>query len=360
LRQHLRDFPASVCPEIETNDRVTFPDGSQWLIQAANDDLGVSLSVGLGVVDEAWNVQREVFENGLEPTAAEAADAQMWLVSTAGRKSVGDPAGVSDLMPTYRDHGLRSLDSPGSLLFIEWSAPEEADINLPDTWCEATPHWTEERMELVAGHRAKATTLDAQEAFAMQWLNRWPRSGVDAARELVWFTEAQWLAAKSDDMLPEPGGIAAIEDRVGGPGGTAALAWVDGTTVCVMVEEFETQEAAYVWADTFEPSFWLVGYSLRGDPAAVERNAEPRSNADTPHALRDFRNMVQSSSLLWDGEPLGSTALRVLVKGRDTLGGLHILPNPEGVSSAALRCAAWAAVEATRRLIGVDMDKWQF
>jgi hypothetical protein len=146
-------------------------DGSAWLIQAANDGLGVSLSVGLGFVDEAWDVPRELVEQGLVPTMAEAADPQLWLVSTAGVPRVGV---ASDLMPTYRQAGLDQLSDPRSTLLVEWSAAPGADVDDPGVWRLASPHWDERRQMVVEGKRVAATSAGALATFRTQWLNMWP------------------------------------------------------------------------------------------------------------------------------------------------------------------------------------------
>ena len=58
--------------------QIELEDGSRWMIQAANDGAGVSFSLSMGLVDEAWRVHRQVVDEGIEPTMAEAASTQMW------------------------------------------------------------------------------------------------------------------------------------------------------------------------------------------------------------------------------------------------------------------------------------------
>jgi hypothetical protein len=311
---------------------ITAPDGSQWLIQAANDDLGVSLSVGLGVVDEAWNVQREVFENGLEPTAAEAADAQMWLISTAGRKSAGDPAAASDLMPTYRDHGLRSLDAPGSLLFLEWSAPQGADIDSPDVWRSATPHWTEERLELVGGHRAKATSAEAQEAFAMQWLNQWPdQTAAD-----------RWLPGFGSQRFEGEvvWGCAAVEAAYGFPPVVALAGWAGDGRLVVSAKQCATvPEAAMAVFDAGDVPV-RVGKSLLHDPVWQPFDPEAMVGTAAKSAM-EFRTLVDEGVLWHDG----SEVLAEQVRDCDIVYG----PDGPRVASRssrldAIKAVTWAAV----------------
>jgi hypothetical protein len=181
-------------------------DGSGWLIQAANDGLGVSLSVGLAIVDEAWDVPRELIEHGLEPTMAEAVDPQMWLVSTAGVPRAGE---VSDLVPTNRDAAIEQLDDPGSTLLLEWSAAPGDDIDDPAAWRSASPHWDERRQRTLEGKRSKATTEKALKAFRVQWLNQWPPVAKEE-RSNAWLPEASVDACARDRVVPG-GRVAAVE-----------------------------------------------------------------------------------------------------------------------------------------------------
>src|SRR3546814_10551583 len=61
-------------------------DLSRWLIRGRGSIYGYSAS--LAAVDEAWKVPPEVVDDGLEPTMAERASAQVGLISTEiGRAS---------------------------------------------------------------------------------------------------------------------------------------------------------------------------------------------------------------------------------------------------------------------------------
>ena len=146
---------------------IELTDGSRWMIQAANDGAGVSFTLSMALVDEAWRVNREVVDEAIMPTMAESASPQLWLVSTAGTSS-------SDLMLVNRAAALAELDEPrpGSTLLLEWSAPPDPDLDIddPGVWRAFAPHWDggggEERMRTA---RAKVT----ERAFRQQWLNQW-------------------------------------------------------------------------------------------------------------------------------------------------------------------------------------------
>jgi hypothetical protein len=126
----------------------------------------VSFSLSMVLVDEAWRVRREVFDEAIEPTMAEAASPQSWLVSTAGTSD-------SDLMLGNRAAAIALLgaEDPGGILIVEWSAPPDPDLDIDDrsVWRSASPHWDARREQRMAAARAKVS----ERAFRQQWLNQW-------------------------------------------------------------------------------------------------------------------------------------------------------------------------------------------
>jgi hypothetical protein len=139
-------------------------DGSRWLLQAANDGAGVSFSLCMALIDEGWRVKRAVYEEAIEPAMAEADSPQTWLVSTAGTAE-------SDLMMTYRAAAIATLEDPGDTFLIEYSAPPDPglDIDDPEVWQAAQPHWDERREAWVTRKREQA----GERAFRQQALNQW-------------------------------------------------------------------------------------------------------------------------------------------------------------------------------------------
>lgn len=314
--------------------------GGRWLVRAENAAYGYSASMGM--VDECWDVKASVVSAGISKTMAARRQPQLWLLSTAH-------AQATDLFPTWREKALAELVEPRKTLLVEWSAEPDADDQDEEAWRAASPHWDARRRDLIA---EDVGTAD----FREQWLNIWPRS--DALGPPSWLDEDAWAAAHRAGLVPAAGGVAAVEDELGGPGGFAALAWPDGDRVLVTALRFDRLEEAYAWADGWEPSAWLVGYSLRETTEATSRRAAARSSVHTSSALPEFRRMVAAGGLVWDGEQLAANAPKLAVRDNDTRSGLQVVPTP-GVSSAGVRCAAWAACDA-QRLIGESLDDWIF
>jgi phage terminase large subunit-like protein len=156
--------------------------GGRWLVQAATANLAVGLSVSMGLVDEAWNVDRQAVESGLVPTMLQRRSPQLWIVSTAGDSG-------SDLLHVYRTAALRQLEDPetAEILLLEWSAEPDAAIDDIDAWKAASPHWSEGREAYI---RTQMGILPEQ-TFRTQLLNQ----KVDALGG--WLTRAAWDGCRS-------------------------------------------------------------------------------------------------------------------------------------------------------------------
>lgn len=151
-------------------EAIELPDHSRWMIQAANDGAGVSFSLSMVLVDEAWRIARAIVENALEPTLAESSSPQLWLVSTAGTSS-------SDLMANNRAAAL-ATEQPGehdSTLIIEWSTPPDPDLDIgdPAVWRAYSPHWDERREATIRDAWVRVNDEQSEYAFRQQWLNQW-------------------------------------------------------------------------------------------------------------------------------------------------------------------------------------------
>lgn len=188
---------------------IDLPTGDRWIIHAANASAGVGFSTSMVFVDEAWQVERTVVDDGLAPTMLERTSPQLVLVSTAGDST-------SDLLLSYRQRAIDDLgsESPGILL-LEWSAPPDADPDLVETWRWASPEWTERREEFL---RAQSRNIEPA-AFSTQYLNQW------VARVHTWLPDATWHATESDLDLPadQPWHVA-VADDFDGMGHAVAIA----------------------------------------------------------------------------------------------------------------------------------------
>ena len=317
--------------------RILARDGSVWLIQAAGDDFGVSLSVSLALVDEAWNVEREVVTAGLAPTMSSSVSPQLWLISTAGVPRVGVP---SDLVPSKRAAALRGSRR---VLLLEWSAPVGAADGSPVVWEAGSPWWDGKRAEFVAGAWAGVHDPISLDAFRRQYLNQWvverPPVAVELPGEPL-LPEGAWLALESD---VRPGwGAVGVEAAFGrAPVVAFAGALGDGRVVVSVRECGSMGEAVALCGGV--PRV-VVGKSLLGDPAWLRVGAEPRVGTSAA-LLSQFRGLVDDRVLLHDGGELLSGQVLAARVG-EGVGGPRVLSRErlDGV-----KAVVWA-VDAARRV----------
>jgi hypothetical protein len=193
------------------------PDGV-WLVQAATRNAGVGHSCSLVIVDEAWNVDREIVEAALAPSQLERIDPQIWLISTAGD-------GTSDLFSEHRALAIGQLSDPDTaeILILEWSSAPDAELDDRTAWRDASPHWNDRRLERLERLYRSTSATD----FRRQYLNQWVSGSAHA-----WVSDLSWLRCR-DDERELPGralGSVAIESHLAGePFGWVHAALEDAT-----------------------------------------------------------------------------------------------------------------------------------
>jgi hypothetical protein len=128
---------AAVRKVISTNggEAVVFRNGSRLSTVASSESAGHGKTIGLGVIDEAFDDIDNRREQALSPAMRTVRDAQLVVASTMGTDAshylngqveVGRQAATAD-----RDDGR--------LAYFEWSAPDESDIGDPKVWAACTP-----------------------------------------------------------------------------------------------------------------------------------------------------------------------------------------------------------------------------
>ena len=193
-----------------TAPQIEIPGGSRWLVRAANDSAGVGYSISMAFLDEAWRIEDRVWEDAISPTLSERNSPQGWMVSTAGDST-------STLMQKYRQRAIDRLDStdPGSVLLLEWSAPQDADPDLEDTWRWASPEWSERRLKFLRQTWENVETS----AFQREFLNQWVISAGH------WLKDRAWEETLSPEPLPASATWSvALESDFDGMGHAVALA----------------------------------------------------------------------------------------------------------------------------------------
>jgi len=181
---------------------VEAPDESRWLLRA--DTAVYGYDVGYGQVDESWDVDPTSITDGIEPALLERLWAQLHLTSTAHVRA-------TSLMRRRLLAALRNAD-PDVLLLL-WGAHPDADMSDEAVWRAASPHWTQDRRDLMARKYAAALAgqdepefddPDPVRGWAAQYLNMWPLLGAKPEEMLP-----EWENCADDAVTPVVGAIGA-------------------------------------------------------------------------------------------------------------------------------------------------------
>jgi hypothetical protein len=319
-------------------------DMAEWRAIAFN--AAYSMTSSMAIVDEAWDVPAAAVNEGIEPTLAEPASAQLLLVSTAHRRP-------SALIPHRRSTLIQTLRHPARSMICEWSAPRADDITDERTWRKASPHWSKTREGLIRevltraldGEGEDPNEPDPVESFRNQWLNQWPerRSSDDVGVE-IFLTVEEWAESVTESGERSfKDAVLAMEDYQGqGCGAVLAQQTEDGTVV-LSADVFPR------WSDMLQAvspsmvgvSTVLVGVSHFALPEvqALPARVVKRGVTETPAALALLREGVREGSVLHIPDEQLDTQIEEL-RVRPTTGKLGI--SSTKTRNDLARCAAWA------------------
>jgi len=336
--------------EANGQESITEPlSGSRWLVRGKNSIYGYSTS--LGVVDECWGIDAEIVDDGMLPTALERNSPQMILASTAHRRA-------TSMFPQRRAAALQELDSPGSTLLIEWSAPRTCDIEDRAAWRMASPHWSAGRERLLEARLRKVQsgqTLDPDEddpteSFRCQFLNSWlPQTVTDPGEPVL--DMAVWMKARG--AVSPTRVFAAIEDYFG-----------KGSAVAVVAREGERYEidawtvpswdqAVADVAQVFhgrEHGRLLLGPSMWDKIGGSMLSARCVTSSDTKSGLSLLRQLIKANKVVHDNTPELDQQMQA-VRVRELASGMNLVP---GTRNDLIKASVWALQAAHRqRLPGI-------
>lgn len=169
---------------------LTWVNGSRHRTRPPTGKAGHGLTIDLAIIDEAWALKDEVVLQAFRPAMVTRPGAQLWIVSTAGTRE-------SALLKRHCEMGREAVEKgrTSGLAYFEWSAPEAAAPDSPDTWKLAMP---------AIGHTITTDVIRADlESGAMtpsEWerayLNRW----TEAENQVV--TSAAWYQCLDPEAVP--------------------------------------------------------------------------------------------------------------------------------------------------------------
>lgn len=150
---------------VNGSEGINFKGGSQLDVLASGKAAGHGRTIGLGVVDEAFDDTDDRREQAMLPAMATILDAQLLVVSTMG---TDESTYLNRKVDAGRDAALNDSDQ-GEIAYFEWSAPEDADIDDPRVWEACMPAFNITINERVVRHaRETMTEGDFRRAFLNQ------------------------------------------------------------------------------------------------------------------------------------------------------------------------------------------------
>lgn len=117
-------------------ERIVWDNGSIYGIESTQETAGHGNTLDLGIIDEAFSRVDAAGEQAMRPAMITRPDAQLWVLSTAGKSKAKSPYlwGKVRAGRARVEAGARS-----GIAYFEWAAPPEADIRDPATWRACMP-----------------------------------------------------------------------------------------------------------------------------------------------------------------------------------------------------------------------------
>ncbi|WP_344048611.1 HNH endonuclease [Nocardioides panacihumi] len=327
------------------SEEITTPDEHRWLVRAQNAVYGYD--VCYGQADESWDVDPQAITDGLEPATLERISPQLHLTSTAHVKA-------TSLMRRRLLAAVRG-DDPSTLLLL-WGARPGADPGDPDVWRAASPHWSEDRLALVASKYAAALAgeddpefddPDPMRGFMAQYLNVWPMIAAREAPGTPLTTANDWQALEAEVPEVAPGAVAV--ESWPGAGVSVAAAWklANGRTVVSVSSHPDVAQAAEMAKAWGCRAQVLVGASLATDPAWQNMRIVPMTGT-IANAVADLTRWLDEGTLAHDG---GAHLARQATSTRTKAAPTGLRPVSAGPTDA-LKATVWAVTAARSRRDG--------
>lgn len=180
------------------SEQIKWENGSRHSLTAPTEKAGHGETIDQATIDEAFAQEDNRLEQALRPAMITRPQPQLYIVSTAGTAR-------SLYLKDKVDNGRAKVDAgvDSSVAYFEWSAPEDADPESPDTWMRCMP---------ALGHTININAIRSDfedmklAEFRRAYLNQWS----DEIPELwLVISEQDWLAVEDiNSTIPEENKIA--------------------------------------------------------------------------------------------------------------------------------------------------------
>ncbi|WP_157884109.1 hypothetical protein [Arthrobacter alpinus] len=150
-------------------EAVRFINGAELAIDAVKRESGHGDANDEGHIDEAYAHRDNTLEGGLAPTMMTIVGSQLWILSAAG-----DSASSYLLDKVELGRALVESKQESRTCYIEYSAPEDADPNDPETLLSTHPG-VGHTLELDRLMSLRINSKDKDE-WERAWLGWWPKA----------------------------------------------------------------------------------------------------------------------------------------------------------------------------------------
>jgi hypothetical protein len=325
------------------------PAGRRWIVSAASSSHGYT--VGLMGVDEAWGIHAALIEDHAEPTLLAASHPQLLMTSTAHQDA-------TTLFIDARSAAVAELESPGSTLILEWSAPRECDENDPQVWRLASPAWTDQRQRLLAKRLESSRKRGNVLSFRTQYLNIWPGQDPSEVAPDRFIDPAMFAGSLGIGPMGLISPVLAIEDDFAGGAviamaerDEAGLVRVTGGSFPYRADAWDYLAKAVDYPGVINPVV-LVGGSLSADPEIEDLSVSVslRGGAETKRALSLYRAWLAAGRVVHDrGAP---ELARQMLEARTKASGTGVDLAHRASHVELVRAAVWAVSEAAQPTSG--------
>ncbi len=170
-----------------------FTDGSTFRPEPPTEDAGHGDTGQLSFMDETWTYVDDRVEQALSPGSITILDAQRYAMSTVGWTKTQSPY-LWSKMAAGRARVEAGLDS--HTLYVEFSAPEDADWLDEDVWWQTMPALGfTQTLDKV---RAEADSPEKEKGFRRAYLNQWG----DVLHTDWKIPQDAWFAVEDQDSQP--------------------------------------------------------------------------------------------------------------------------------------------------------------
>jgi hypothetical protein len=292
------------------SEHIQFGSGSFLQIDAPSRTGGHGDTLDDGTIDEAFAHEDDTIEAGMRPSMATRRNAQLWVISTAG-----DARSKYLYRKVIAGRAASEADEHGSVCYVEYSAPEDADPGDPATWRTCMPALgitIDEEFIRGEWERAQRKGPEGIDTFRRAYLNQWPDVPVlDDDGPNKSFPADRWPALADPDAARGSSVVFGVATQPDSLWSAIAVSWrrPDGLSHAMLAD----YRPGTTWvADRVAELRSRWGGRVLVDAASdgLVSDAAKVSQVDRAKADNNLARAVEAGTLRHGNEPALNTAVR--------------------------------------------------